>query len=79
MKTLLSDGRIFETKPFLSIEYNNAEPVYKYEFKTDDRVVKSSSRHEWVVWDRKMKEVVMLKMDTISMDNHELIIQGWDI
>ena len=78
MKTTLPDGRIFETKPFLTITYIPNEPVYKYIFKTDDRLVKSSDRHEWAVWDKIKKDVDMIKMSEIKIEQHELLIQGWE-
>ena len=78
MKTLLPDGRVFETKEFIAIVYHPNEPVYKYTFITDDRKVKSSARHEWAVWDKETKEIEMLRMDTIDQHKHELLIQGWE-
>lgn len=78
MKTVLPDGRVFETKPFIKIEYNPEEPVYKYTFRTDDRDVKSSARHEWAVWDKKTKDVDMIKMSEIKIEQHELLTQGWE-
>ena len=78
MKTVLPDGRVFETMPFLKIEYNPSEPVYKFEFITSDRSVKSSARHLWAVWDKKQRNVDMVRMDAIEIENHELLIQGWE-
>lgn len=78
MKTILDDGRVFETKPFISIVFNPEEKVYKYTFLTDDRSVKSSARHEWAVWDKDAKNIDMIRMDTIDIDKHELLIQGWE-
>jgi len=77
MKTVLSDGRVFETLPFLKIEYNEEESVYKYTFETVDRIVKSSAGHMWGVWDRETKEVTMKRMDTIKIGCDELLIQSW--
>jgi len=78
MKTMLSDGRIFETKEFKLIKYNPQEPVYKYTFVTDDRNVKSSARHEWVVWNKQSKNIEMIKMSDITIEDYELITQGWN-
>lgn len=78
MKTILSDGRVFETLPFLSIQYNPNEPVYKFIFITSDRNVKSSERHLWAVWDKKTYDVGMIRMDEIDIEKHELLIQGWE-
>jgi hypothetical protein len=78
MKTILPDGRVFETKEFISIQYNPEEPVYKYTFLTDDRKVQSSARHEWAVWNKETKDVDMIRMDTIDINQHELLIQGWE-
>lgn len=78
MKTVLPDGRVFETMPFTEINYNPDEMVYKYTFETTDRSVKSSSRHEWGVWDKKTKEILMKKMEDITIEDDELLIQGWE-
>ena len=78
MKTILSDGRIFETKEFISITYDPEEPVYKYTFLTDDRKVQSSARHEWAVWNKLTKKVDMIRMDSIDINQHELLIQNWN-
>ncbi len=78
MKTVLPDGRVFETQPFLKIQFNPAEPVYKFEFVTSDRTVKSSARHLWAVWDKHSKDVDMIRMDAIEIEKHELLIQGWE-
>lgn len=78
MKTILPDGRVFETLPFLSITFNPDEPVYKFTFVTSDRNVKSSSRHLWAIWDKVEKNVDMIRMDEIDIDNHELLVQGWE-
>lgn len=78
MKTILPDGRVFETSPFLDIIFKDEEPVYKYFFITKDREVKSSARHEWGVWDKKTKEVVMKRMEDITIENDELLLQGWE-
>ncbi len=78
MKTILPDGRVFETMPFIMISYNPDEMVYKYIFKTKDRTVKSSSRHEWGVWDKKTKEILMKRMEDITIEVDELLIQGWE-
>jgi hypothetical protein len=78
MKTVLSDGRIFETLPFLNIVCNDNDPVYKFEFETSDRTVKSSARHLWAVWDRERNDIDMIRMDTIDICRHELLIQGWE-
>jgi len=77
MQTVLADGRIFYTMPFLKIEFNPNEKVYKYIFETNDRIVKSSSRHEWGVWDKSSKEILMKKMEDIDIEKDELLIQGW--
>jgi len=77
MKTILEDGRIFETKPFLEIQYNPKELVYKFKFVTDDRIVTSSPTHLWAVWDKKTKDICMKQMDVIDINMHELLIQGW--
>lgn len=76
MKTVLDDGRIFETKPFLNIEFKENEPVYKYVYTTDDRIVKSSARHTWAVWNKKSKQFAMIRMDKIDISKHELLVQG---
>lgn len=78
MISKLPDGRVFETKPFLIIIFNPNEKVYKYTFITDDRKVKSSARHEWVVWDKVKKDIVMKRMDVINIDVDELLVQGWN-
>ena len=78
MKTVLPDGRVFETLPFSKIIYEPEEMVYKYTFKTSDRTVRSSSRHEWIVWDTKTKEVLLKKMEDIKIEDDELLIQGWE-
>ena len=77
MKTVLPDGRVFETMPFTKITYNPDEMVYKYTFETKDRSVKSSSRHEWGVWDKKTKDILMKRMEDITIEDDELLIQGW--
>ena len=77
MKSALDDGRVFETKPFLEINLIPDEPVYKFVFLTDDRKVKSSARHEWAVWNKITKKIEMVRMDTIDIAVHELLIQGW--
>ena len=77
MKTILPDGRIFETKEFLSITYDPEEPVYKYTFITDDRKVKSSARHKWAICDKVKKEIDFIRMDEIDIEKHELLIQNW--
>jgi len=77
MKTVLDDGRVFETMPFIKIEYNPDEPVYKYFFVTADRTVKSSARHVWAVWDTQNRDVALTRMDAIDVDRHELLVQGW--
>jgi len=78
MKTVLPDGRVFETMPFTSILFKPEEMVYKYLFETIDRSVKSSSRHEWAVWDKKLKEVLLKRMEDITIEADELLIQGWE-
>ena len=78
MKTVLPDGRVFETLPFLQIQYMPDEPVYKFEFITHDRKVKSSARHEWAVWDKHAKDFDMVRMDKIIIEKHELLVQGWE-
>lgn len=78
MKTILPDGRVFETLPFISISYIATELVYKYKFETIDREVKSSPQHEWAVWDKKKKEVLLKRMDAIEVEVDELLIQGWE-
>lgn len=78
MKTILPDGRVFETIPFIAILYYPEEPVYKFEFITSDRCVKSSSRHTWGVWDKENKNITMIRMDEININQHELLIQGWE-
>lgn len=78
MKTVLPDGRVFETQPFLTIETDDTEPVYIYTFTTNDRTVKSSAGHEWGVWNKKTKSLEMVKMQYISKEDHELLIQGWE-
>lgn len=78
MIATLPDGRIFETKEFITILHKPEEPVYKYLFVTDDRKVKSSARHEWAVWDKEEKTIDMIRMDAIDIDKHELLIQGWE-
>ena len=78
MKTILPDGRIFETQPFTKIDFIDTENVYKYVFETKDRIVKSSAGHEWGVWDKIKKEVLMKKMNDIKIDIDELLIQGWE-
>lgn len=78
MITKLDDGRIFETQPFLIIEFDPSKPVYKYTFETKDRKVQTSAGHEWVVWDKKNKYVVMLPMSDITTENYELLVQSFD-
>jgi len=78
MKTVLPDGRVFETMPFLKIDYNPNEKVYKYTYETRDRTVKSSAGHTWGVWDKQTKDILMVKMDNINLEKHELLIQGWN-
>lgn len=78
MKTVLPDGRIFETLPFIQIQYNPEEPVYKFEFVTSDRKVKSSARHLWAVWDKVSRDIDMVRMDEIIIEKHELLVQGWE-
>lgn len=78
MKTILPDGRVFETLPFLQIQYTPEEPVYKFEFVTPDRKVKSSARHLWAVWDKKKKDIDLIRMDEIIIEKHELLVQGWE-
>jgi|LakMenE18May11ns_1017448.scaffolds.fasta_scaffold7820010_1 hypothetical protein len=75
MITKLPDGRIFETTPILTILYDANEPVYKYTFTTIDRSVKSSARHNWVVWNKLLKDVDLVKMDSIDTNIHELLLQ----
>lgn len=77
MKTRLEDGRIFETIPFETIERDPSIPVYEYMFITRDRRVKSSPRHQWVVWNKKSIEIEMVRMDAIDINTHELVVQGW--
>ena len=77
MKTMLPDGRVFETMTFLEIHFNPEEPVYKFEFITQDRKVKSSARHRWAVWEKQILDFSMVRMDAIDIDNHELLVQGW--
>lgn len=78
MKTILSDGRIFETQEILQILFDDSKPVYKYEFDTVDRHIVSSARHEWAVWDKKQKDVILIDMESLDINTHELLIQGWD-
>lgn len=78
VKTLLSDGRIFETLPFIEIQYKPEEPVYKFEFITPDRKVRSSARHLWAVWDKQTRDIEMIRMDEIVIEKHELLVQGWE-
>ena len=78
MKTKLSDGRIFETQAIEEIIYNPDKKVYKFEFKTCDRIVKSSPGHTWGVWDKEQKIITMKTMKAIDKDIDELIVQGWD-
>lgn len=77
MKTKLDDGRIFETIPFLEINFNDAERVYKFEFITKERRVKSSSQHRWLVWDKEIASIYLERMNKIDINKHELIVQGW--
>ena len=77
LKTILSDGRVFETQPFTNIIYNPDELVYKFEFDTVDRHVRSSARHLWAVWDKVNKTLDMISMKDIKIEQHELLIQGW--
>lgn len=77
MKTVLSDGRIFETQEILNIVFDDTKPVYKYEFDTVDRHIVSSARHEWAVWDKETKDVYLLHMSLIESSKHELLVQGW--
>jgi len=78
MKTVLADGRIFETMEFLSINFDDSKPVYKYSFTTVDREVKTSAGHEWIVWNKITKQVEMLRMSDIIKDEHELLIQSFN-
>lgn len=78
MKTVLPDGRTFETMPFLNIEYDSSKPVYKYKFSTKDRTVESSERHEWIVWNKETKDIDLIRMDEIDSNKHELLIQDWN-
>jgi len=75
MITELPDGRIFKTIPFISIEYKPDEKVYKYVYTTDDRIVKSSARHEWGIWDKKLKQIYMKSMSEIDKNIDELLVQ----
>jgi hypothetical protein len=75
MKTRLEDGRVFETMPFESIQEIPSESVYKFVFTTRDRIVKSSARHKWVVWNKKTSKIGMVRMDKIGIDKHELFVQ----
>ena len=77
MKTVLPDGRVFETLSIIKIEFNPLEPVYKYKFETVDRTVKSSKQHEWGVWDKNTKQIAMKRMEDISKEVDELLVQGW--
>jgi len=77
MKTILPDGRVFETMPFTAITYRPEELVYKYQFETLDRTVESSLQHEWVVWDKNIKDILLKRMEDITMEVDELLIQGW--
>ena len=77
MKTILPDGRVFETMPFTSITYRPEELVYKYQFETKDRTVKSSLQHEWAVWDNKLRDVLLKRMEDINIAVDELLIQSW--
>jgi len=78
MQTILPDGRVFETQPFLKIDFLEDEKVYKYVFETKDRTVKSSAGHEWGVWDNVKKEILMKKMTEIKIGIDELLIQRWE-
>jgi hypothetical protein len=78
MKTKLSDGRIFETQTIEEINYRPDENVYKFEFKTYDRIVKSSPGHIWGVGDKKQKIITMKSMKDIDKDVDELLVQSWD-
>ncbi len=78
MKTVLDDGRIFETQPFLVIGFDPSKPVYKYTFETKDRKVRTSSGHEWVVWNKQKKLIEMLPMCDITLENYELLVQSFD-
>ena len=78
MKTQLPDGRIFQTLPFLDIVYRPDEKVYKFEFVTSDRKVKSSERHLWAVWNKIEFDIDMIRMDEININKHELLIQYWE-
>lgn len=75
MKAISPDGRVFETLEFLKIEFDHTEPVYKYKFSTKDRIVTSSARHLWGVWDKKTKKLKMIKMSDIDIERHELLVQ----
>ena len=75
MITKLDDGRIFKTLPILNIEFKPKERVYKYIFKTSDRIVKSSSSHLWGVWDSSTKELTMKKMEDLKVHIDHLLIQ----
>jgi len=75
MITKLDDGRIFKTLPILDIEFKPEERVYKYVFKTSDRIVKSSPSHLWGVWDSKTKELTMKKMEDLKIQIDHLLIQ----
>jgi len=77
LKTILPDGRVFETQPFISLKYKSEEMVYKFEFETIDRHIKSSERHLWAVWDKVNKTVDMIAMKEIKKEQHELLIQSW--
>ncbi len=77
MRTELPDGRIFETQEFLKIEFDPNEPVYKYKFFTVDRKVVSSARHSWVVWDKEIQNLAMIKMSDVDIDKHMLLIQSF--
>lgn len=78
MKTMLEDGRIFETQPFKFIEFDPSKPVYKYTFETDDRKVQTSAGHEWVVWNKKNKIIEMIPMSEITIENYELLVQSFE-
>jgi hypothetical protein len=70
----LSDGRVFKTEKILEIDFNPQKKVYKYEFVTETMTFKSSSRHKWVVWNKKIKDLDLVEMKDLNKNYHEILI-----
>jgi len=69
---ILDDGRVFGYSPIISIKKIILEP-YTFEIILNDREIKATPDHKWLVWDKSDKKIKLLKTKKIYVDRHYII------